>query len=297
MIDVPCPHCGERNIETVRNAWFVQGFLIFARWGSRSHVGCASCTRSKVLGSMALSGVIGWWCVPWGLGTPLVLAQNAVSAMSGPDRPALAAFLAKQGMDIDEMEIDPSGRARGQTRLLDAVVGVLHRMVWADGDADPREIAVGTRVASKMLGELADADAVSAALGAPEPPAHDVGALPDDARLIVLRAAAAVASADEVIDPGEVAMLRQIGQELGLSDALVGSVVDALQADTEARKELDALKAVAAEILGVEPGASAAEIQARYRAQLLVAVGDDHDPEAAAEQSERVSWAYHTLIG
>ena len=295
-IDIPCPHCGVRKIETVRHAWYIQGFLLLARFGSTRYIGCTSCTRRKVLGSMALTGVIGWWCFPWGLGTPLALTQNLIAAIGGPNRSALQAFLAEQGMELAEVELDDRGRASGQTRLLEAVVGVLHRMVWADGDADPREIEVGVTVAQTMLGDLFDPDEVSATLADPGAPAYDLGALPDDARLIVLRAAAAVAQADEVIDPGEIEAIRELGAEMGVSEAIVQSMIASLQADNEARGELDALKAVAADILGVAVDASAAEVQQQYRAMLLDAAGDEKDAEAAAERSERIAWAYHTLI-
>lgn len=169
--------------------------------------------------------------------------------------------------------------------LVRAVLGVLHRMVWADGDADPREIQVGIDVARKMLGDLFIEDEVSFTLATMTGPDLQLDILPEDARLIVLRAAAEVAGADQIIDPTEVVALQELGAELGVNPSVVRGVLDGLQADTDARKELDALKLVAADILGVEVEASAAEVLERYRT--LVAQEDD----------DRIVWAYHTLLG
>ena len=296
-IDIPCPHCGTRNIETVRSAWYIRGFLVFAQWGSNTYVGCLPCTRNKVIGSLAITSFIGWWCFPWGLGTPFVLLQNGVSIIGGADRSALSTFLAKQGIDIDEVELDATGKAIGQTRLIEAVLTVLHRMVWADGSADPREIEVGTDVALRMLGDLIEADRVRAVLSNPDSPGViDVNSLPADARAITMKAAAAVAAADDVIDDAEVEVLKELGNTLQVPNALVQSLIASLDGDVQVEAERNELRAVAADVLGISADAPAAEIQAKYRAALLSASGIDEEEEAT-EARERIQWAYQALMG
>lgn len=296
-IDIPCPHCGTRNIETVRSAWYIRGFLVFAQWGSNAYVGCLPCTRKKVLGSLAITTLIGWWCFPWGLGTPIVLIQNGFSILSGADRPALASFLAMQGIAIDEVELDASGQAPGQARLIEAVLTVLHRMVWADGSADPREIDVGTQVAGRMLGDLVDAAHVHSVLSKPDSPGViDVTSLPADTRAITMKAAAAVAAADDVIDDAEVEVLKELGNTLQVPKALVQSLIASLNGDVQVEAERNELRAVAADVLAISPDAPAAQIQAKYRAALLSASGIDEEDEAA-EARERIQWAYQTLMG
>ncbi len=296
-IDIPCPHCETRNIDTVRSAWYIRGFLLFAQWGSHTYVGCQSCTRNKVIRNLALTSFIGWWCFPWGFGTPVVLLQNGFSILSGPDRSALSAFLAKQGIDIDQVELDESGHAVGQDRLIEAVLTVLHRMVWADGDADTREIEVGTGIAVRMLGDLIKPAEIGLALSNPDAPGViDPSVLPDDARQITMKAAAAVAAADDVIDEAEVQTLRELGETLQVSEALVQSLIASLHADAQTMAERDELRAVAADVLGVSPDAPAAEIQSKYRAALLSASGIDEEDEAT-EARERIQWAYQALMG
>ena len=181
--------------------------------------------------------------------------------------------------------------------MIEAVLAVLHRMVWADGSADPREIDVGVRVAGRMLGPLIEEADVAGILAAADPPEARLEELPEEARFIVFRAAALVAQADEVIDPAEVALLEKLGKELAVEQALVDDVVGGLQADVAARKELGVLKTLAAEMLGVPPDADDDAIRARYRQLVITAVTDSDEPEAAAEVAEQMAWAYHTLIG
>lgn len=83
---IRCPHCQQVRPIDARKVWYIQGFLFFCRYGTRAHVGCADCVRNKVLGNLLLTGVIGWWCFPWGMGTPAVLIQNVAALLSGPDQ-------------------------------------------------------------------------------------------------------------------------------------------------------------------------------------------------------------------
>ena len=296
-LGIPCPHCETRNIETVRSAWYIRGFLLFVQWGSNTYVGCLPCTRKKVLGSLAITSLIGWWCFPLGLGTPLVILQNVVSAVQGANRSALSTFLAKQGIDIDDVEIDATGQAIGQSRLIESVLSVLHQMVWADGSADPREIDVGAQVARRMLGEIIEEGQIRSVLSNPDSPADiDVSSLPADTRAITMKAAAAVAAADEIIDDTEVEVLKQLGVMLEVPNALVQSLIASLKADPQTEAERNELRAVAADVLGISADAPAAQIQSKYRATLLSASGIDQEEEAT-EARERILWAYQTLMG
>lgn len=171
--------------------------------------------------------------------------------------------------------------------LIEAVLGVLHRMVWADGDADPREIEVGTDVARRMLGDRVSEAQVARILRTPSAPDCDLAAVPTDARLIVLRAAAAVAGADSRIEDSEIGALRALGHELQLNPAVVDSVIAGLVDDTAARGELDALRAVAAGILGVDLDTPVIAVHERY----LALCADTSDEELA----DQLTWAYHTL--
>jgi hypothetical protein len=73
-----CPHCQSEPATVVRRVWFIQSFVIFARYGVRFVVGCRGCAQRAVLRNLATTALSGWWSIPWGLATPVVLAQNVV---------------------------------------------------------------------------------------------------------------------------------------------------------------------------------------------------------------------------
>ena len=294
---IPCPYCDDSPVSDVRNAWFIQGFLILARYGSRTYVGCASCTRKKVLGSMVLSGLLGWWCFPWGLGTPFVLLQNLVSVASSTSRKALADALASQGIDIDDVELDDSGRSPGQVALIEGILATLHEMTWADGSADPREVESGVEIATQMLGDLVSAEDVHDALSVPEAPGDlDPAPLGPDSRLLLFRAAGEIVAADGVVADSEIQALRALGERLSLPPELVEISVAALRAtDEESRAERESLRHIAADLLGVSVDTPLAQVQTAYRSAKLEA-GSTSD-EDAAERLKEIEWAYQTLVG
>ncbi len=291
-----CPHCEDRPVETTRNAWFIQGFLIIARYGSRSYVGCVSCTRNKVLGSLLLSSLLGWWCFPWGLGTPLVILQNLVSIASGPDRRGLATALLQQGLDIDELELDDSGRSAGQLALVDGILSTLHSVTWADGSADEREVETGVEIATQMLGKLVDPDEVRAVLtDAKSPGELDATSFGVDSRLMLLRAAGEIAAADEVIEDSEVDELRALGERLNLPPELVDAFIGGLYADEDTQAEQDSMRQIARDILGISEDTALAAVQSAYRAKKMEAIANQ-DEEASEEHLEELEWAYQTLL-
>ena len=293
-IGIPCPRCGDRSIQTVRTAWYLYGLLLFASWGQTRFVGCLSCTRRQVLETFAKTMLMGWWCVPWGLGTPLVLGQNLFAAFRGPDRAALRALLAEQGLDLDELNSDQQGRSRGQQRLRASLLFVLHEIIWADGVADVREIDTSLRIASRLLGE--PTDAFRETLTQQTPPEDPVlSLLPMDARPVLLRAAASVAGADQHIDPTEIDTLRVLGERLQLNQGTIDAIVNALHTDEVSQRERRNMIALATEVIGLGPEASAPELQAQYRSLLLQAMGDKQEPAQAAAVAERLSWAYEVL--
>jgi hypothetical protein len=278
----------------VRTAWYLYGLLLFAHWGKTRFVGCLACTRTQVLQTLAKTAVLGWWCFPWGFGTPLIIVQNLASAFGGPNRAGLRSLLAERGMDLDALEANAAGRSLGQERLRAALLFVLHEMVWADGHVDPREIRTSLAVASRLLGE--PAEALRPTLEQPtSPDTPDFSRLAADARPILLRGAATVAAADDVVDPAEIDTLRALGERLQLPDSTIDTVINGLLADEVSQRERRNMLALATEVLGVGPEISAFELQARYRSLLLDAVGDGQEAAQAAAQAEQLSWAYGVL--
>lgn len=97
-----CEHCGERPIEGAGETWYVYGILLFAWWGKEAWISCGPCHRRKAAQRLLLTSVLGWWCFPWGLGTPIVMVQNIAALVGGPSKERLAAL--QQALDADERE-------------------------------------------------------------------------------------------------------------------------------------------------------------------------------------------------
>ncbi len=77
-----CPYCQSAPIETVRRVWYLRSYVLFARYGSHFLVGCRSCTVRAIRRSLLINAATGWWGVPWGLGTPVVIAQNLLQLLA-----------------------------------------------------------------------------------------------------------------------------------------------------------------------------------------------------------------------
>lgn len=294
-IALDCPHCGVAKVETSNDVWYIQGFLIFARYGSKTVYGCAPCVRSKTVGSLALSSVLGWWCFPWGLGTPFVMVQNVVAISTTNDDSGLRSLLQLQGLDYDDMLLDEKGRSAGSVRLGNAVMHTLHSMVWADGSADGSEVLEGVAIVSKMLGpDFFSAQEARDILGNPTaPPTGDANTLSPDSQLILMRAASAIAMADGTVDDSEVEELQRIGARLGLDSSITKRFVDALRAVDDGTRQEERI--IAAAVLQVDPDAPANAIQEAYKLAMLDA-SQAEDPEERERRLEHLHAAYGALM-
>jgi len=290
-LDIPCAHCRTRPVQTVRTVWYLVGLVLLARWGRTRFVGCLSCTRTQALKLFLRTALVGWWSVPWGIATPLVLVQNLWSATRGPDRASLRSLLAEQGIDLEDVLLDASGRTRGQVSLERAVLAVLHRMIWADGHADPRELEVARSSAEALLGAHAEIED----LARPESLDADLRGLPDDSRMLLLRAAIRVAHADGRVDPSEIEALRGLGHELDIPRELIDTLVNGLGAAEPAREERRHMVVRAEQVLGLSSKTPLPELRGRYRSALLDAIADRQDTDAADARVRELTWAYEVI--
>lgn len=299
-IALPCPHCETARIETANTVWHIKGFLLFSSHGSKTILGCNDCVRSKTLQSLAVSGVMGWWCFPWGLGTPFVLLQNLV-AWSGTNDPGpLRGVLSDNGYDYDDLVVGADGRSAGDRRMINTILHILHTMTWADGEADPREIATGSAVLASMLGsELIDVDEAQNVLGQRTPPPEgDIDRLGPDAQIMVMKAACAIAAADDVIEESEVKALRALGRRLHLDPAFVEPMVGALGDVNAAAVDPEALamRREAASILGVPADAPLGMLRNAYQSKVMEATHTHDDPAEREEALLVYKSAYDVLL-
>ena len=200
-------------------------------------------------------------------------------------------------MDIDELEMDDSGRSVGQAALVAGILSTLHSVTWADGSADEREVETGVDIATQMLGTLVNPDEIREILSNPESPGElDASSFGVDSRMMLLRAAGEIAAADEVIEDSEVDELRALGERLNLPSDLVEAFVSGLFEDEDTQAEKDEMRQIARDILGVGADTPLADVQTTYR-KLMIAANVNDDKEAVAERLEELGWAYQTLIG
>ena len=80
-----CPRCQGPGPVDVHTAYWVWSALAFTRWGSQQQVSCRGCAVKTQAGKLALSSLLGWWGVPWGLiFTPVQVARNTIAIASPP---------------------------------------------------------------------------------------------------------------------------------------------------------------------------------------------------------------------
>jgi len=148
------------------------------------------------------------------------------------------------------------------------------------------EGSLTTSAAERLLREVSDADL-------------DVSHLDEEQRLVLLRVAAEVAVADGAISPKEVSALEVLAARLGFGAQVVHALIEMLtgsKAGAARQSEADE----ACRVLGVQPGASIAEIRSAYKRMMLQHHPDRVPPEqreAATRKAAEINDAYDLLIG
>lgn len=82
-----CPRCGGAGPVDVHKAHKVWSILIMTSWSSSPAMSCKRCATKRQLGATVLSGVVGWWGLPWGLiMTPVQIIRNFTEMAGGPQK-------------------------------------------------------------------------------------------------------------------------------------------------------------------------------------------------------------------
>jgi hypothetical protein len=83
-----CPKCKGPGPIDVHTSHFVWSLIVLTSWSSRPKICCRSCGVKSQLGHAALSLLVGWWGLPWGLiMTPVQVIRNIVGMFSNPPHP------------------------------------------------------------------------------------------------------------------------------------------------------------------------------------------------------------------
>lgn len=237
-VDVTCPHCGERPIETVAKGYRVTGLVLFMQRKTLRFVGCQHCIRRKLLGATMKNLVLGWWgiksfvfncfAIPWNLSRGFIAR--------GPNEHLVEA-LEESGIPyefIDDLaEFDPAAHHDDEL-YLDGMLRLAAATMMADGDADPEEVETVLEVTGEMfpdhdggevrdrlegfVGTAADVGEVAAGLGT---------MLTDEGKQLALAFVLEVAAADDEVDDGEVEVFGEVAAGLGFSEDEVRELLQA----------------------------------------------------------------------
>lgn len=302
QLAVRCPYCSVRFVEVAKRTWFLHGLVLVARYGTATHVGCMSCVNARVRRNLIICLVGGWWCVPWGLFTPLVLIQNLIALASGPPG-ALFDVLRQVGIHPDEVVVDEQGLTPAVRRFLDVAAAVLAAVVWSDGGTGVAELRAGARILQTVSDDLIDLEDAERRIRAARGREPVVGTLDNDARALLFRIAADAASADGALSAAELGVLHDLGSKLGIPTTVVREILRTFYGHVEGarstRADPEILRACA--ILGVQPDTPVSEVRRRYRSLMMVHHPDrapvtGADQQAANRTAQEINWAYHILV-
>lgn len=80
-----CPKCNGPGPVDLHSTYQVWSMLILTSWKTNCHLCCRRCATKAAVGDAVLSGIIGWWGIPWGLVvTPIQICRNIATATKSP---------------------------------------------------------------------------------------------------------------------------------------------------------------------------------------------------------------------
>jgi len=291
-----CPHCGQRAVEAAAKLWILRGWILWCSYGQRYEVGCRPCVRRRTLMMLVANLLLGWWCIPWGLFTPLVVLQN-LFLVGWQSNNALRDVLSQLGIPYEEVEIDADGLTLEERRVIWSVLHYTSRLARASGsDALNEE---GRRIVTGAF-DLTSTEPLipitSAALTYRVP----VGSFDEDTRRFLLATVVHLATGHDATPSRLLQEALRIGMELGFARRTVEMLLGITDAG-EPRPDDHAISlADARRILGVRAGASYSEVRARYRALLMQwhpdrATQNGIDPDTAEQRTREIVAAYQLM--
>jgi DnaJ-domain-containing protein 1 len=306
-LNIECPFCSKRSVETACKVSFVHGFLFFSQQGSKTLVGCKPCVRGKIVENSVGMLFLGWWSIMGFILTPFLLLENLLKWLQPENEGFLRYLLKQQGIAVEDVEVDVFGHTREQRLLTEGILSVLTEAVWADGSADEREIELGVHIAGQMLDETVVPWEVRGRLRSGETSRLEVEGLSAQQRILVFRAAMAIVVADERIDPGELNFLLDLARRMEMPQGLLDELLSEIGLYRERRwrgrppprREPRGALEEAAKVLGVAVDATLQQAKRAYRRMAMLYHPDrnkDGEAEKATAQMARLNWAYEQFL-
>jgi len=253
---ITCPTCGIRPVETARKVGIVRGMLIVFRWGSISLVGCCQCVNQQVRVNLRQNFFLGWWSLIGFCATPFCLLQNVYNLSSRPNPARLKEVLNEVGVSYESVLLDDDGMASGQRDLMRAAAGVLKAVAAVEGTTSAEWDFARQALIALSDNTLTNQTANKLMRDVQPFSASTRSGMNEEQRLILLRVAIDVATADGHISTGEEAVLLDVGEKLGFDQNLIRTLITQL-----AGGSTDTNVANARRLLGVSDSAGIGEIR------------------------------------
>ena len=300
---VNCPHCGSRNVDTVKRIWILRGMILVARYGSLTLVGCRPCVETRLKREAVTNLFAGWWCVPWGLGTPFVVIQNLLAWLSPTTDDAIEKAFARVGIQAADVRLDHRGFTGEQLRMLDAAYCVLGQAMMADAHLDTHELELATRIVRQLTGNRIPAEEISEAILLADPSRVAFGKLSAEYRAALLQMAFQVAIADSRLTTSEIGYLESVAYGLGLPPDSVERLMAGARQQSSAAGRASAHEELARAfaILGVSPTTDVIAIKTAYRRRMLQYHPDMAGPDSGTKaqyhaKAQAINWAYQHVL-
>jgi uncharacterized tellurite resistance protein B-like protein len=229
-VDIACQHCGERPVEEVAKGYRVTGLLLAYRITTVRSLGCHRCNRRELWRLAGKNLLIGWWSITSILINPFATLYNVGRSLihRGPT-PALAEALNDAGLDYefmadaDDFDLD---RHTEEELHLRSLIRLGCATMLTDGQATRAEATAMRDAAVTMYPEYPTAEieerirksadsvtnAIQVARGLSE-------LLTPAGKEQALQFVAAVAAADDEVDPEEMELISRIADAMEMTDA------------------------------------------------------------------------------
>ena len=292
---IDCPTCGIRPVETARKVGVVRGMIFVFRWGSISLVGCCQCVSQQVRTNLGQNLVLGWWSLFGLFATPFCLLQNIYHLSSRPNSAKLKEVLNEVGVSYQSVLLDDDGMAQGQRDLMQAAAAVLKAVAAVEGTTSVEWDFARQALIALSDGTLTNKTADELMRDVAPFTGSTREGMTEEQRLVLLRVAIDVATADGHISGDEEAVLLDVGEKLGFDRGLIRTLITQLAGGSTDRDVTAARR-----LLGVSDSAGIGDIRSAYKKLMLKHHPDRVEPkerEEATRISADINAAYDLLVG
>ena len=249
----------------------------------------------QVKANLVTNALLGWWSFCGGIATPFCLLQNIYNLSRRPNIAKLKKVLQEVGVTYESVELNADGMATAQKNLLSAAASVLKTIAAVEGTASAEwEYARAALIAlsdQTLTNQTADQ-----LLSEAQPfTATSRNQFDEEQRLVLLRIAIDIATADGTISSDEETALINLGKNLGFDETLIKSLIQRLRGGSTDNEVAEARK-----VIGVTPEATIGEIRSAYKKLMLKHHPDRVEAKERAEAtriSADINAAYDLLIG